>query len=195
MIARQQFYVDVRYDGSDSSTENLVLLTGNPGTSGPNLGDLDRLIEWHYEAVPDDFERRRNDVIYDSYQGNRNPFVDRPEFVWSVFVDQNNDSQIAINGASIAGDGSTATTVDLGRVLVGSAVPADQSIVLNKLGNDGTYFEVVTGGDATSTISGRYNAFRTVQHRFGKFGRRAEHKHRSCRTAQRHGDRRQPGHH
>ena len=161
MIARQQFYMDVRYDGSDSSTEDLVLLPGNPGSSGPNLGDLNRLIEWHYEAPPDDFELRRNDVIFDNYQGNRNPFIDRPEFVWSVFVDQNNDSQIAIDGATIGADGSTVSTVDLGRVLVGAAVPASQSVTLNKLGNDGTYYEVTANGDATSSLSGRYNAFTT----------------------------------
>ena len=30
MIARQQFYMDVRYDGSDPSTEDLALVEGNP---------------------------------------------------------------------------------------------------------------------------------------------------------------------
>ena len=35
-------------------------------------------------APPDDFERRRNQVIYSGYQNNRNPFIDRPELVWSV---------------------------------------------------------------------------------------------------------------
>ncbi len=161
MIARQEFYMEVRYDGSDSNTVDLTLVNGNPGTGSNTLGTLDRLIEWHYEAVPDDFELRRNDVIYDSYQFNRNPFIDRPEFVWSVFVDQNNDSQIAINGAAIAGDGSTSATVDLGRVLVGGAVPASQSVTIDKLGNNGTYYEVTAAGDATSTVSGRYNAFST----------------------------------
>ena len=161
MIARQQFYMETRYDESDSNTENLILVNGNPGTGSNNLGTLDRLIEWHYEAVPDDFELRRNDVIYDNYQGNRNPFIDRPEFVWSVFVGQNNDSQLAINGAPIAGDGSTSATVDLGRVLVGALVPASQPVTLDKLGNDGTYYEVAAAGDATTTLSGRYNAFST----------------------------------
>ena len=161
MIARQEFYVDVRYDGSDANTEDLVMLAGNPSSAGPNLGDKNRMIEWHFAAPPDDFELRRNDVIYDSYQGNRIPFVDRPEFVWSVFVDQNNDSRITIDGAAIGGDGSTTLGVDLGRVLVGAAVPGSQLVDLSKSGNDGTYYEVTTSGDATSSVLGRYNAFRT----------------------------------
>src|SRR5690349_2231004 len=45
MIARQEFYMAVRYDGSDGSTTNLELVSGNPAASGAVLGNLDRLIE------------------------------------------------------------------------------------------------------------------------------------------------------
>lgn len=161
MIARQQFYMDVRYDGTDSSTEDLSLLSGNPSQTGPNLGDLDRMIEWHFQAPPDEFELRRNDIIFDQFQGNRNPFVDRPEFVWSVFVDQQNDSQISIDGSSVDPSGASTATVDLGSVLVDGPLPASQTITANKLGNDGTYFEVQTSGGATSDLTGRFNAFTT----------------------------------
>ena len=161
MIARQQFYMDVRYDGSDANTEDLVLLPGNPSSAGPNLGDLDRMIEWHFAAAPDNFELRRNDVIYDNYQGNRNPFIDRPEFVWSVFVDQNNDSQIVLDGAAVGGDGSTNVDFNYGRVLVGGPTPGPESVTLNKNGNDGTYFEVIQTANTTSSLTGRHNNFVT----------------------------------
>lgn len=121
MIARQQFYMATHYDGSDSATEDLELFSGNPSQS-QGLGNLDDLLDWHYQAVPDDFELRRNDVIYDNYQSNRNPFIDRPEFVWSVFKNQNNDSQLYV-GDSPASDGSSTLNVDLGSVIVGSPVP------------------------------------------------------------------------
>jgi hypothetical protein len=124
---------------------------------------LNRLIEWHFAAPPDSFERRRNQVIYDNYQDNRNPFIDRPEFVWSVFVDQANDSRITINGTTPDANGGSTRTVDMGRVFVGGAVPGAQSFTLNKTGTDGTYYEVTTAGAATSTLSGRFNAFRTNQ--------------------------------
>lgn len=163
MIARAQFYMAVRYDGGESGTENLELAAGNPSENQAKLGDLNRLIEWHYAAVPDDFERRRNQIIYDDYQHNRNPFVDRPEFVWSIFVDQANDSRITINGGTIDANGGSTREVNLGRVFKNSAVPAAQSFTLNKTGTDGTYFEVTTTGLATSSLTGRYNAFRTNQ--------------------------------
>jgi endonuclease I len=50
------------------------------------LGDLDMLIDWHFLDPVDDFERNRNEVIY-SYQKNRNPYIDNPDYVelvWEV---------------------------------------------------------------------------------------------------------------
>ncbi len=161
MIARQEFYMAVRYDGVDSGTTDLELVSGNPASGDSTLGDLDRLIEWHFAAPPDAFERRRNQVIFDSYQHNRDPFVDHPEWVWSVFVDQSNDSALTLVGGALGAPGASTLNVDLGRRLVGAPAPGTQNIVLNKAGLDGTYFEVTAAGAATSSVSGRLNAFRT----------------------------------
>lgn len=157
MIARQAMYMAVRYDGADSGTVDLELAAGNPGTAN-TMGNLNRLMEWHYQAVPDDFERGRNQIIYDDYQHNRNPFTDRPEYAWSIFKDQQNDSQLYV-GASAAANGGSSTNVNLGAVIVGAAVPAAQNVTLHRNGNDGTYYEVTTSGAATSSVQGRYNAF------------------------------------
>ncbi len=148
-----------RYDGTESGTTDLELASGNPASGGSLLGDLTRMIQWNYAGPPDDFERRRNQIIYTDYQHNRNPFTDHPEWVWSVFVDQMNDSEISIDGATVNADGSSELSVDLGRVYVGGAPPVSQMFNLSKLGNDGTYFNVSTSGDATSSLNGRYNAF------------------------------------
>ncbi len=163
MVARQSFYMAVRYDASDSLTTNLELANGNPASFGTTMGNLSRLIEWHYAAVPDDFELRRNDVIYDSYQGNRNPFIDRPEYVWSVFVDQANDSRVTINGGTATADPSqTSKTINFGSVLVGAATGSlSQAVTIDKAGTDGTYYQISVSGDATSSKTGRYNAFNT----------------------------------
>ncbi|MCM2266591.1 MAG: endonuclease [Elusimicrobiales bacterium] len=40
-------------------------------------------MKWHLQDPPDAAERRRNDLI-DSYQGNRNPFVDDPRLVEKI---------------------------------------------------------------------------------------------------------------
>jgi endonuclease I len=165
MIARQEFYMATRYDGTDGSTQNLEIGTGNVANpSGaedapPQLGNLTRLLEWHYAAVPDTFERRRNQIIYDQFQHNRNPFTDHPEYVWSVFVNQANNSQVSIAGATVNADGSSAKTIDMGRVFVNGAVPALQVNTLNKTGTDGTYYSVATTGFAASSVTGQFNAF------------------------------------
>jgi endonuclease I len=48
------------------------------------MGLLDVLLEWHAVDPVDNHERRRNTVVY-LFQGNRNPFVDHPEWVEDIF--------------------------------------------------------------------------------------------------------------
>ncbi|MEM7625491.1 MAG: endonuclease [Planctomycetota bacterium] len=156
-IARSLFYSATRYSG-------LTLVNGTP--SGNQMGDLASLIAWHYLDTPDDFERRRNHVIYSQaenpayYTNNRNAYVDRPEFVHSVFVDNLNDTQLTLDGGNTAADGASTLDLDFGRVIVGAALPAAQNVTLNKTGNDGTYYEVSTSSSAvTSSVTGRNQAF------------------------------------
>jgi len=157
MVARHEFYMATRYDGADTNTIDLELLPGDP-SEAQGLGNLTRMIEWHYQAKPDEFELKRNHVIYTSYQGNRNPFIDNPEYVWSVFVDQANDSQLFV-GSSPTVTGSSSVNVELGRVIRNAAVPNAQTVTLRRLGTDGTYFQVTATGSATSSLNGKFNAF------------------------------------
>ncbi len=83
-VARMVFYMAVRYEGGDGFADLEVNdLVGNG--SAPYLGRLSVLRRWNAQDPPDAFEQRRNQVIYDDYQHNRNPFVDHPEWVQSVF--------------------------------------------------------------------------------------------------------------
>ncbi|MDI6453299.1 endonuclease [Peloplasma aerotolerans] len=74
-IARMLFYMTVMYD-------YLELINGTPTTY--QMAMLDILIEWHEQDVVDEFEQNRNDVIY-TYQNNRNPFIDYPDFYALIF--------------------------------------------------------------------------------------------------------------
>jgi len=78
-IARILFYMDIRYDGSNNEP-NLNLTEALNTYPNPQIGVLSTLLEWHINDPVDDFEENRNDVIY-TWQNNRNPFIDHPEFV------------------------------------------------------------------------------------------------------------------
>jgi len=79
-IARMLFYMAVRYEGENGEVDlELNNLTSN--TTAPYMGKLSTLLLWNAQDPVDDFERKRNDVIYNKYQHNRNPFIDHPEWV------------------------------------------------------------------------------------------------------------------
>ena len=84
-LARSMFYMDVRYEG-DSGEPNLILTdnTSLISTSGSYMGRLATLLVWNFLDPISAAERERSERAY-GYQGNRNPFVDRPEFVEKVY--------------------------------------------------------------------------------------------------------------
>lgn len=96
--ARAIFYMDVRYEGGThgvtnaaepqlSLTDTLTLITAsNTGSnvSTAYMGMLATLLQWHAADPVDARERAFNDVVY-SYQGNRNPFIDHPEWVACLY--------------------------------------------------------------------------------------------------------------
>jgi endonuclease I len=83
-VARMLFYMDVRYEG-DSGELDLALNNEVENNKKPLHGKLSILLEWHEEDPVDLFEKRRNEIIYERYQGNRNPFIDHPEWVDEIW--------------------------------------------------------------------------------------------------------------
>ncbi len=160
--ARSMFYMDTRYDGGEPNTTDLTLVNGFP--SGSQMGDLAKLIEFHYADPVSETERRRNYVVFSnvanpSYnQGNRNPFIDHPEFVWTIWGSTPNDSKLYVS-ASAPPDGASNANVDLGAVIVNATVPSPQIVVLTKSGANPTTFNVLAGGAATSPSAGPRQSF------------------------------------
>ncbi|MGE7387277.1 endonuclease I family protein [Streptomyces sp. NPDC004126] len=83
-VARMLLYMAVRYDGGDGFADLEMNDKVNNGTA-PLFGRISLLKQWNQMDPPDAFEQRRNQVIYDTYQHNRNPFVDHPEWVNSIW--------------------------------------------------------------------------------------------------------------
>jgi hypothetical protein len=77
-IARMLMYMDVRYEG-DGGELNLELADKVNTYPTPFHGKKSVLLQWSKMDPPDAFEKHRNDVIQ-TIQGNRNPFIDHPEW-------------------------------------------------------------------------------------------------------------------
>ncbi|MCU0753914.1 MAG: endonuclease [Xanthomonadales bacterium] len=94
-IARAVLYMDVRYEGGThgvtgqgepqlalTNTRSLIVTGSSQAIA--YMGLLDDLIAWHLADPPDAREISRNDVVY-GFQGNRNPFIDHPQWVLCLY--------------------------------------------------------------------------------------------------------------
>ncbi len=83
-VARMIFYMAVRYEG-DSGEVDLEVNDLVDNGSAPYIGKVSVLKSWNEMDPVDSFEQNRNNVIYDQYQHNRNPFIDHPEWVEAIW--------------------------------------------------------------------------------------------------------------
>lgn len=84
-VARMIFYMTVRYEGENGEvdlelTDNLLSNTDQSAFHGK----ASVLVQWHLDDPVSSEEISRNDVVY-SYQNNRNPFIDHPEYVCEIY--------------------------------------------------------------------------------------------------------------
>ncbi len=96
--ARALMYMAVRYEGGTHGVTGVsepdLILTDDRSLIGSSsqgsnisvayMGLKSVLLQWHKEDPVDAFEQRHNDTVY-LFQGNRNPFVDHPEYATCVF--------------------------------------------------------------------------------------------------------------
>lgn len=82
-FARIYFYMATRYEDVLSSW-SADMLDGSTDQVF-TIWALDMLIDWHNNDPVDQKEIDRNDEIYYGVQGNRNPFVDHPEYVGAIW--------------------------------------------------------------------------------------------------------------
>ena len=92
-IARAMFYMAARYSSYTSKGDPYLKLSNTPhtttttsnSTTPGQAGLLNTLLEWHELDPVDDYEIRRNNLIYNNAQFNRNPFIDYPSWVNAVW--------------------------------------------------------------------------------------------------------------
>ena len=92
-VARTIFYMAVRYEGDgepqlevESPTNKNKYYDYSSGATGVH-GNFDALYDWATSGIDpvDDQEVKRNNIIYEKYQHNRNPFIDHPEFIIMIY--------------------------------------------------------------------------------------------------------------
>jgi len=100
-IARCIMYFGVRYQNTVGNYTHAML----NGTNQQVFSDwfLPVLLQWHQQDPVSDREIARNNAIYD-YQGNRNPFIDHPEYaciIWPAGCALANEQFSGLNTVAI----------------------------------------------------------------------------------------------
>ncbi|MGH8108716.1 MAG: endonuclease [Arenimonas sp.] len=105
-LARAVLYMAIRYEGGTHSVtgqnepdlemtddrSKIVITSSSPAY----MGLLTDLLQWHLADPPDAAERARNEVIF-SFQGNRNPFIDHPEWATAALFNSAKPASCQLN--------------------------------------------------------------------------------------------------
>lgn len=160
IVARAALYMMTRYDGSDPLTTDLVL-NNNPVFAGTDMGKLDTVLAWNRQFPPSDYEKARNNAIYGGVpvgaityaQGNRNPFIDVPQFADAILLGSGINSfgkwqalrfgitqlvDPAISGAAVDPDGDGRTNYEEFLMNTNPLAGNDSPIALSRSGNQFT---------------------------------------------------------
>lgn len=172
-VARAIMYADVRYEGGFHgitgapepdliATDNTTLIANsNTGNNEPvaYMGLLTDILVWNQSDMPSDWERHRNDVVQ-SFQGNRNPFIDHPEWADCLFSgacstgtgfcfgDGTQATACPCGNSGAAGRGCANSQVAVGAFLKAMGTTAPDHVVLSASGMLPTALDIYLQGDA-----------------------------------------------
>ena len=142
-IARAMFYMDIRYEGKNGEpdlelTHELAEITSR----NSKMGSLKTLLIWHMLDPVSEEEEIRNDRVY-KIQNNRNPFIDRPQWVSSIW---GNPLQISISKTANSIKVSWPTTIP--RTVLETSKDLTQWEVIKS--------PIIIQGDQNSTFANDY---------------------------------------
>lgn len=163
-IARMMFYMETRYG---SNTKYNLKLVNSQTTSASDLngrfGNLETLIKWHYDDPVSKEEIYRNNVIFDNYQHNRNPYIDHPEYVDYVYPSKYADTPVTpsdeykiildANGGTFASSVVTSYTVKNGESQTITLPTKDLVTAPNGVGNLKNFTDGTNSYEAGETVT------------------------------------------
>lgn len=150
-IARMVFYFITRYENqlgqfyNNGNADNMLGATAYPGLQ---TWELNVLLAWHNQDPVSSYEIARNNASY-TYQGNRNPYIDNPQWVnlvWNPTPDTENPT----SPTNLTANTITANSIDISW----TASTDNVGVVLYEIYVDGVLYSTVAGNITNTTING-----------------------------------------
>ncbi|PIE50853.1 MAG: endonuclease I [Flavobacteriales bacterium] len=138
-VARMIFYFVTRYENQIPSFESHGMINPSDKHLGLTQWELNTLLTWHNQDPVSPTEIDRNNASY-NYQGNRNPFIDHPEFV-NIIWNYTPDTENPTPPTDLIANNPTANSIDI------SWTEASDNIGV-------TAYEIYLDGELHSTVSG-----------------------------------------
>lgn len=112
-VARMVFYFVTRYQSQLSSFSSGNMLGGS-AFPGLQTWELNVLLAWHTQDPVSQAEINRNNASY-TFQGNRNPFIDNPNYVNQIWGSQTptNDTQAPTTVTNLSIPAKTSSSISL----------------------------------------------------------------------------------
>lgn len=144
-VARMILYFVTRYESqlSGFSTGNML---GGSAFPGLQTWELNQLLAWHAADPVSATEIARNNASY-VYQGNRNPYIDHPEYVNQIWGTPTIDTQAPTAPTNLATSNPTSNTISLSW----TASTDNIGVVAYDIYKDGAFYTTVTGTTATAS--------------------------------------------
>lgn len=170
-VARMIFYFVTRYENELPGFTSGSMLSGNT-YPGITTWELNTLLAWHNQDPVSNVEIARNNSSY-QYQGNRNPYIDHPEYVQAVWGNITTDTEVPTAPSNLATSGATSQSLSLSwtaatdnvgvasydvyvnGVFYGST--SNTTLVVNGLTASTTYTFFVIAKDAAGNVSTQSN--------------------------------------
>ncbi len=145
-IARMILYFVTRYESqlSGFGTGNML---GGSAFPGLQTWELNQLLAWHVADPVSATEISRNNASY-VYQGNRNPYIDHPEYAAQIWGTPVADTQAPTAPTNLATNSPSSNSISLSW----TASTDNVGVVAYDIYKDGTFYATVTG--TTATVSG-----------------------------------------
>ncbi|MDR4892971.1 MULTISPECIES: endonuclease [unclassified Chryseobacterium] len=112
-VARMIFYFVTRYQNKLSTFSSGNML-GSSTFPGLQTWELNVLLAWHNQDPVSQAEIKRNNASY-TFQGNRNPFIDNPNYVNLIWGSQqpSGDTQAPTAATGLNVSGTTSSSISL----------------------------------------------------------------------------------